>query len=134
MFPLVLVNFQKENSYGYLEGTCFFGHFCSSRMRTPGQSKTSLGEVWDHWNLVAESWPGGCAIGERKRDGGIVAGAREVDGIFAGDGSQIGSSFAHSRAVGHVDSRNLLKAYYVARTWLRSEWRSICRESVHCFL
>ena len=40
------------------------------------------------------------AIGERKRDGGTVAGAREVDGIFASDGSQIGSSFAHSRAVG----------------------------------
>lgn len=75
---------------GTLREHVFFGHFCSSRLRTPGQSKSSLGEVWDHWNHAAESWPGGCAIGERKRDGGTVAGAREVDGIFAGDGSRLG--------------------------------------------
>lgn len=46
-------------------------------------------------------------------NGRMAAGAREEDWVSVGDGSQMGSGSAHSRAVRHVDSKSLLKTYCV---------------------
>lgn len=47
---------------------------------------------------------------EREGVGRTAAGATEVDWVSVGDGSQMRSNLTHSRAVGQVGSKSLLKA------------------------
>lgn len=85
-----------------------------------GGPQASLRQVWVGFVSIGAigsgQWRAGLKVvplEERAGDGRTAAGAREADWVSVGDGSQMGSRLAHSRAVRHMDSKSLLKAYCV---------------------
>lgn len=104
-------------SYVYLEGACSFWSLPWSKKEEPRPVSGKFGLV-----LLATR-PLEMGSGELAsrlchwRRGGweerTAAGAREADWVSVGDGSQMGSRLAHSRAVRPMDRKSLLKAYCV---------------------